>query len=198
MVGVAFLALVGYAVYNGVRNTTPGARGLPAGAPLPRFAAPAAVGGPPGDANLNEDDRGPGGRRRTPACDLHGPRIVTICDYFGRPLVLTFVFAGCSECVRQLDAAERLRRRFPGVGFVAVIVRDARRKAARLVRSNGWHFPVALDADGAVSTAYSVVVAPTTVFAVPGGIARSTAVGALSEAGLGRRVRSLERASEEG
>lgn len=179
-----------------MRNTTPGARGLPAGAPLPRFAAPAAVGGPPGDANLAEDDRGPDGKRRTPACEVHGRRIVTICDSFDRPLALMFVFARCPDCVRQLDAAERLRRRFPGVGFVAVIVRDSRRSAARLVRSHGWRFPVALDADGAVSTAYSVVVAPTTVFAAPGGIVRSTAVGELSGAGLARRARALAARSD--
>lgn len=196
LVGLAFLALVAVAILNGIRNPTPGARGLPPNAPLPSFAAPAVPGGPAGDANLAEDDRGPNGRRRRPACEVRGPHIVTICDYFGRPLVLAFAFARCSDCNRQLDAMQRMRRDFPGVGFVAVDVRDSRSVAARLVRAQGWRFPVALDRDGAVSTAYSVVVGPTTVFAYPGGIARSTAIGELSAAALRGRVEALVHSSK--
>jgi peroxiredoxin len=184
---------------NSLSNRTPGVGGLSAGEPFPRFAAPAATGQLEGDANINQDDIDGDGDRRTPACEVPGPRrdVIRICDFFHRPLVMVAWFTrGCGTCERQLDTVERIQRRFPGVAFVGLDIADSRANAQKEVRKNGWTFPMAVDPDGAVSGLYRVGGGPMTFFAYPGGIAMGTAFGELDEEELVARVRRLLRSAE--
>jgi hypothetical protein len=197
-VGVIFLAVVLFAGLNALSNRGAAVTGLPAGEPLPRFAAPNATGTLSGDANVAPDDTGPSGKRRTPACEVPGPRseVIRICDFFHRPLVMVAWFTrGCGTCKRQLDTVERVRRRFPRVQFIGLDVADSRKHAEKDVRANGWGFPMAVDPDGAVSGLYGVGVGPITFFAYPGGINMTTAIGELSEPELVTRVERLVRSA---
>jgi hypothetical protein len=199
VVGVLFLIAAILAGVNALSNRTPGPGGLPAGKPLPRFAAPAATGTLKGDANINPDDADADGDRRTPACEIPGPpsEVIRICDFFDRPLVMVAWFTrGCGTCERQLDTVERVRRRFPGVAFLGLDIADSRADAEKDVRKNGWRFPMAVDPDGAVSGLYQVGGGPLTFFAYPGGIAMGTAFGELDERELVARVRRLLRSSQ--
>jgi hypothetical protein len=96
-----------------------------------------------------------------------------------------------------LDAVERVRKRFPGVAFVGVDVRDSLGDARKAVTEHGWGFPMAVDRDGAVGLMYSVGVGPTTFFAYRGGVLAEKALGELTEAELTEHVRNLVRASRE-
>ena len=200
VVGVVFLVVLIVAGINVGSNSERGVVGLPEGDPLPRFAAPAATGSLDGDANVNQDDTDGDGKRRTAACQVEGPPtdVVRICDFFDRPLVMVAWFTrGCGTCKSQLDTVEKVRRRFPDVGFVGLDVGESREeRRARRVRENGWRFPMAVDPDGAVSDLYRVGVGPLTFFAYPGGISMGTRSGELDERELVRRVRRLMRASE--
>jgi hypothetical protein len=199
VVGVLFLIAAIIAGLNTLSNRTSSPGGLDAGDPLPRFAAPAATGKLEGDANINPDDADSDGDRRTPACEVRGPRrdVIRICDYFDRPLVMVAWFTrGCGTCERQLDTVERVRRRFSGVAFLGLDIADSRANAEKDVRENGWGFPMAVDPDGAVSGLYRVGGGPLTFFAYPGGIAMGTAFGELDERELVARVRRLLRASQ--
>jgi thiol-disulfide isomerase/thioredoxin len=118
--------------------------------------------------------------------------VIRICDYFDRPLVIVAWFRrGCGSCESQLDTVERVRKRFPGVGFIGLDVRSSVKNAAGDVRKNGWRFPMAVDRDGAVGNVYHVIVGPTTIFAYPGGIVMDTRLGELDERELVQRVRRL-------
>jgi hypothetical protein len=194
VVGALFALAIIVAGVNALQNRSGGPGGLAAGDPLPRFAAPNATGALDGDANINRDDRGAGGDRRTPACQVKGsPRdVVRICDFFDRPLVMVAWFTkGCGTCERQLDTVERVRHRFPEVAFIGLDIADSKKNARREVLDNGWGFPMALDRDGAVSGLYRIGVGPTTFFAYPGGVAMETAFGELDERELAARVRRL-------
>lgn len=198
-VGGLFLIVVFIAGINAISNNAPGLGGLNEGDPLPRFAAPNATGQLDGDANVFQDDIDSKGNRRTPACDVKGsPRdVVRICDFFDRPLVMVAWFTrGCGTCRDQLDTVEKLRRRFPDVGFVGLDIGQSKKDAEKEVRRRGWGFPMAVDPDGAVSNLYRVGVGPLTFFAYPGGIAMGTAFGELDEHDLATRVNRLVRASE--
>jgi hypothetical protein len=198
VVGIVFLVVLAVAGVNALSHRSPGIGGLPAGKPLPRFAAPSATGRLDGDANINQDDVGANGKHRTAACQVPGsPRdVVRICDFFDRPLVLVGWFTrGCSTCKRQLDTVEKVRRRFPGVAFVGLDIADSKSNARKLVLENGWTFPMALDRDGAVSGLYRVGGGPITFFAYPGGISMGTAFGDLDEAALVAKVKGLIAAS---
>ena len=187
VVGLLFLAIAIFAGINALSNKTPGgAGGLPDGSNLPRFAAPSATGQLDGDANVSQQD----------ACKVTERDAIRICDYFDRPLVLTAWFSRCGgHCVPQLDRVERVRKRFPGVAFVGLDVRDPVDKARKAVLEHGWGFPMAVDRDGAVGALYSVGVGPTTFFAYPGGVLMGKALGELDEAGLAARVKELVRAT---
>jgi len=185
-VGVLFLGLIVFAGINALSNGGSGPGGLEVGQDLPRFAAPLATGSLDGDANVDPKK----------ACKIHEPDAIRICDYFDRPLVLVAWFSKCGgHCEPQLDAVERIRRRFPQVAFIGLDVRDSKETARKAVMKNGWGFPMAVDRDGAVGLLYSVGVGPTTFFAYPGGVLASKALGELSDEELTSRVRTLVRTS---
>jgi hypothetical protein len=199
VVGALFLLVLIVAGINVVSNDSGGVGGLSEGEPLPRFAAPEATGNLEGDANVFQDDVDRGGKRRTAACQVEGSseNVVRICDFFDRPLVLVAWFTrGCGTCESQLDTVQRVSERFPDVGFLGLSVADSRKDTEKVVRENGWRFPMAVDPDGAVGNLYRVGVGPLTFFAYPGGISMGTAFGELDERELVMRVRRLVRASE--
>ena len=123
-VGVLFLGLIVFAGINALSNGGSGPGGSEVGQDLPRFAAPTATGSLDGDANVDPEK----------ACKIHEPDAIRICDYFDRPLVMVAWFSKCGgHCEPQLDAVERIRRRFPGVAFIGLDVRDSKDKASKAV-----------------------------------------------------------------
>ena len=187
-VGVLFLGFIVFAGINALTNDGTSPAGLEEGTRLPAFAAPSATGSLDGDSNVNPKQ----------ACRIRVPDAIRICDYFDRPLVLVAWFSKCGgHCEPLLESVERIRRRFPGVAFVGLDIRDSKEEARDAVRDNGWGFPMAVDRDGAVGLLYSVGVGPTTFFAYRGGVLASKALGELSEEELIDRVRRLERTSRE-
>jgi peroxiredoxin len=198
VVGLVFLVAVLIAGINSLSNSGRAVEGLDDWSPLPRFAAPAATGTLDGDANINRDDRSSSGERRTPACQVRGPRrdVIRICDFFHRPLVIVAWFTrGCGTCRSQLNSVEAVRKRFPAVQFLGLDIRDSLAHARKEVIEHGWGFPMALDRDGAVSGLYGVGVGPTSFFAYPGGIAMETVFGELDRQELELRLRRLLRSS---
>lgn len=173
---VAFLALV-YIAINTLRSNGPGSSGIAAGRQLPPFAAPLAVSDLTGDANVATPGH-EGAAGHEPACNVTDPRALNLCTLQRRgPVVLAFLITGNHGCDAQLDAMQQLRPRFPQVGFAAVAIKPDRTQLRTLVRSHGWTFPVAVDADGAVANLYGVAVCPTVVLAYRGGTVRETAIG---------------------
>lgn len=181
VIGIVFLIAVAVAGANALRSNGPGALGPSAGHQLPVFAAPLATGPLDGDANVKTKANQPG---KTFACDVREPGAVNVCDLRQKPVVMTFMFTRFANCAPQLDRIERVRGQFPEVNFLGVIIKEPKKKAAAMVRSHRWGFPVVLDRDGEVSNIYGIGGCPTTVFAAKGGRVRSTRLGELSVAQL--------------
>jgi hypothetical protein len=193
--GVIIVALIAYVTLNTIRTDAPGSRGIPAGGLLPPFAAPLVASTLDGDANV-ATKRGQGSAGPVPACTVRDPRALNLCRLAARgPLVLTFVTVRDGHMARQLDAMEAIRRRSPGIGFAAVVVRGDRGEARRLVAEHRWGFPVAWDRDGAVSNRYAVAVTPTTTLAAPRRVAVGTLFGEQRQGELAGAVKRLEQAS---
>jgi hypothetical protein len=120
----------------------------------------------------------PPGDVRTPACEVREAGAIRVCDFFDRPLVLSFWFTRGGECEVQQDVVSAVAGRYRGrVGFLSLNVRDDRDQVRELVAERRWRMPVGHDADGAVSNIYRVGVCPTVAFAYPGGILREALVG---------------------
>ena len=185
VIGIIFLMAVAVAGANALRSNGPGALGLEPGRALPVFAAPLADGPLDGDANVKTKANQPG---KTFACEVREPGAVNICDLRRKPLVITFMFTRLADCAPQLDRVEQVRSAYPGVNFLGVIIREPKKKSAKLVRAHHWGFPVALDRDGEVSNIYGIGGCPTTVFAAKGGKVRATKLGKLTVAQLRHQI----------
>ena len=209
-VGIAFAALAIIAVINAVRTDEGGIIGADSAAdrgwPLPGFAAPDALASLPDDvdANIAQDDCGsdrnpcPADQVRPPACDVEVEGALRVCDYFDRPLAISFWFTRGGDCLPTQNAFARVaERRSDELNFLSVNVLDDRAEVAELVREGGWELPVAHDSDGAVSNVYGVGVCPTVLLAYPGGILHSAEIkpGNFSAAELNAAIDDLLKAS---
>lgn len=209
VVGLVFLAVIAYAIFNAIATDEGGVLGADAAArgwPLPEFAVPDVRTDLVGDANVFQDDCESGANPcppedvRVPACRISEPRAIRICDLFDRPLVLSFWFTRGGDCLPSQDAFDRVARRFRGrVNFLSINVRDERERVREIIAERGWRVPVGWDRDGAVSNLYRVGVCPTVAFVYPGGILHEARIGtdAVSDAELTRGVRELIAASRQ-
>ena len=206
IVGMAFIALIAVAGINTISTKNKGVLGATNedDAPLEQFAVPNARTGASGDANIAQDDCDaaripcPSGNRRTPACRVDVPGALRVCDFFGRPLVLSFWFTRGGDCEDQEDVFERAYRRYRSeVNFLAVDVRDSASEVQDLIRSHHWTHPVGLDRDGALSNLYRVGGCPTFVYAYPGGIFQATSIGRLDDQQFFAKVDHLISASKQ-
>jgi hypothetical protein len=199
--GLLFAAIIVVALVNGVGEDS-GTLGLDEQSPrwpLPEFAVPEATGEElEGDANVAQDDCTtsrlpcPEGSRRTPACRVRIPGAIRVCDFFDRPLVLSFWFSQGGDCVAQQDIVDRVYARYRGrVGFLSLNVRDDRDAVRKLIRERGWRMTVGYDRDGAVAGLYRVGGCPTFAYVYPGGTLQSADIGNLDEAELSEQVERL-------
>jgi AhpC/TSA family len=193
IVGVAVVLALAYITLNTLRTEAPGSRGVRPGSPLPPFAMPLALSDLQGDANVATKP-GSGSQGARPACQVRGPKILNSCQLAERgPVVLAFFATRSQRCEQQVDVLDRMRARFPDVGFAAVAIRGDRDDVRTVIRRHGWHLPVGYDHDGAVANAYAVAICPTITFAYRGGKVEGTSLSLLDDAALARRVERLRR-----
>jgi hypothetical protein len=206
-VGLLFAILILIAVINGPpgggNDETLGLDRQPPNWALPEFAVPLAASQLEGDANIAQDDCEtsripcPAGDRRTPACRVHLPGSIRVCDLFDRPSLISFWFSkGGGGCVAQQDVVDSVYARYRGrVAFLSVDVRDDRDTVRDLVRERHWRMPVGYDRDGAVAALYRIGLCPTFAYAYPGGTLQSASIGELTEGQLSAHLDRLLRAT---
>jgi hypothetical protein len=182
VVGAFALIALAYITLNTLGTDAPGSRGVPNGRPLPPFAVPLALSNLEGDAQVDP----------AKACKVRGPKVLNSCQLAERgPVAIAFFAIRSKRCERQIDALERVRRRFPEVGVAAVSVRGDRARLRRLVREHRWGMPVGYDHDGAVTNAYRVAICPTITFADGTGKVVGTSFALLGEQALAKRLEAI-------
>lgn len=191
VVGVAAVILIAVVGLNSLPNAGEGIRGPRTGEVIPAFAAPSATGPVDGDVNLKQGPDDKRFRNKTPACDVHEPGVVNICDLRARgPVVLTFIgVPGAKKCEAQLDRVDRIAPEFKGVTFLGVVSGRDKKTVARLVERHGWKEPVAVDQRGDLFTLYRAAICPTIVFAHRGGRVSASTIRPLSDARFRQLVR---------
>jgi hypothetical protein len=162
------IALFAFAIYTTLTQQSAHS-GVPAGRPLPPFAAPLALGGVSGDVNFaTHANDGQAGRRA--ACSVTGPGILNVCQLYQQgPLVLALFIDGGS-CPAVLSDLQLLAPSFAQVRFAAVAVKAQAEPVAQLVRKLRLQFPVGVDRDGVLGSLYQMQGCAQLTFAYRGGI----------------------------
>ncbi len=202
MVGIAFLVVFAFAAYNTLSTNEGGVLGADeaeVGAPMPEFAVPELVDGEAADANVFQDDCAtsenpcPEGERRAAACQVGLPNVIRVCDYFDRPLVLSFWFPTPAECPPTQDVVEAAAREYRGrVNFLSIAVRGEREELIAIAEQRGFRIPIGWDRDGAVSNLYRVGLCPTVAMVLPGGLLSEARIGS-DELADGRLAAAIDR-----
>ncbi len=206
VVGLLFAAVILIAVVNTLGDKDEGILGLDkleSRWPLPEFAVPRADGPLEGDANLAQDDCEtsqtpcPASARRRPACRISTPGALRICDFFERPLVISFWFSrGGNNCSEQQGVVDQVYRRYRGrVNFLSLDIRDDRDTVRQLIDRNDWEMPIGYDRDGAVAGLYRVGGCPTFAYVYHGGTLWDATVGELTARRLEARTDDLLQAT---
>jgi hypothetical protein len=165
---VAFTVHVALTSHRGTTSIRPGTR-------IPAFAAPYALGGPPGEVDIathaNDGQAG-----KVPACSERGTAILNICELYERGPVVLALFFDAGSCTGILDDLQQLAQSFPQVSFAAVAVKEQAASVAREVRSKHLTLPVGVDAEGRLGELYAMVSCPQITFVYPGGVVQSAAL----------------------
>lgn len=189
LLGLVIAVLLGI---NLALTKTNSARGIAPGHVIPPFAAPLATGRLTGDVNVarHPNEGSAGG---VPACEVHGPGVLNVCELYGRgPLVLALFVTGGS-CAAALNEMQALAGTFPGVGFAAVAIKGERGPLLKLIGKHRLNeVLVAFDSDGILASLYGVASCPQISFVLPGGVVQSPALLVTpSQTELRARVSSL-------
>ena len=108
-------------------------------------------------SNLGALETEPG--RQAPGFRLEGTdgRPVSLAGLRGKFVVLHFAATWCPFCAAEAPHLEKLHRKYrdKGVAVAIVDVKESKRKVAKMVKKFGFTFPVLLDTDGSVASAFA-------------------------------------------
>ena len=126
---------------------------------------------------------------------LDGGQPTVLAHYLGRPVIINFFASWCPDCRAELAAVASVAR--TSTPSVAVLGIDSNESsdaaAARLLAQAHASYPVGVDPDAKVATAYLVQALPVTYFVDATGHIVGADLGPQSVASLERWVRRLER-----
>lgn len=115
---------------------------------------------------------------------------VTLAQFIGRPLVITFFFSECRVCWPDMSLLEEAygRYRSRGLAIVGVGMQDPVNALRQMIKSLNVTFPVGYDDKGAVAGRYRLTALPTTVFVGTDGLVKSILKGNLDDRSLQRSL----------
>lgn len=104
---------------------------------------------------------------------------VSLSDFNGRPVIVTFWASWCPYCKDDLAALQATyeRHREAGLTLLAVNILEPAELVKSHAEASGYTFPILLDADGALAAQYHVRAIPTHVFVDAGGIVKAQLIG---------------------
>ena len=186
LIGVLIVAAIGIVAINylfGRESQTVGLGNYGIGEKVDPFAIPDVDSELEGDANIDPEE----------ACSVTSDGAIRVCDYFDRPLVISFWFTrGAGRCVEVQGVFDRVARKYGDrIGALSINVLDDRKRVEEIVDERGWEVTVGHDRDGAVANMFRVGGCPTFLFVAPGGRLVKAEAGRTDYRRLSAQVRSF-------
>ena len=106
-------------------------------------------------------------------------RQLSLTEYRGTVIVLTFWASWCLECRSEMRALERVQREFSsrGLAIIGVNARENKEAVGRYAKELGLTFPLVFDPEGKINALYGVIGLPTTFVVGRDGPAIGFAIG---------------------
>jgi cytochrome c biogenesis protein CcmG/thiol:disulfide interchange protein DsbE len=120
---------------------------------------------------------------------------ISLADYAGKPLWLTFGASWCRDC--RVEAADLeatyAANRAKGLNVLAVFINDPPADIGAYVKRAGLTFPIIADQGATIGGAYRLMGIPTHIFIGADGLVREIRIGALSKNEMEQAVESILR-----
>jgi cytochrome c biogenesis protein CcmG/thiol:disulfide interchange protein DsbE len=118
---------------------------------------------------------------------------VSLSDYAGKPVWLTFGASWCPDCrteAADVEAAYKANKD-KGLVVLGVFISESAQDVASYAGRAGLTFPIAVDQNETVAAAYRTMGIPTHFFIGPDGKVREVRIGALSKDDMARAVAGI-------
>ena len=126
------------------------------------------------------------------AVDYNGAP-VSLADYAGKPVWLTFGASWCPDCRTESPDVEAAYQQYKDQGLVVlgVFINESAADIKGYAERAGLTFPIAVDEGTTIASAYRTMGIPTHFFIGPDGKIREIRIGALSKADMDRAIAAI-------
>ncbi|MDP2350940.1 MAG: TlpA disulfide reductase family protein [Chloroflexota bacterium] len=120
-------------------------------------------------------------------------KTVSLSDYAGKPVWLTFGASWCADCRTEAPDLEAtyLANKDQGLVILGVFIQESKEDVGGYAQRAGLTFPIAVDERAAIAGAFRTMGIPTHFFIGPDGKIREIRIGALPRDEMDRVVASL-------
>ena len=120
-------------------------------------------------------------------------KTVSLADYAGKPVWLTFGASWCPDCRTESADVEATyeANKDKGLNVLAVFIQEPAADVSGYAQRAGLTFPIAVDEQSAIAGAYRTMGIPTHFFIGPDGKIREIRIGALSRDEMDRAVAAI-------
>jgi len=120
-------------------------------------------------------------------------KTVSLADYAGKPVWLTFGASWCPDCRTESADVEATyeANNDKGLNVLAVFIQEPAADVSGYAQRAGLTFPIAVDEQAAIADAYRTMGIPTHFFIGPDGKIREIRIGALSRDEMDRAVAAI-------
>lgn len=118
---------------------------------------------------------------------------ISLSDYAGKPVWLTFGASWCPDCrveAPDIEAAYQANKD-KGLAVVGVFISESAADIASYASRAGLSFPITVDQQEAIAAAYRTMGVPTHFFIGPDGKVREVRIGALSKDDMARSIAAI-------
>jgi cytochrome c biogenesis protein CcmG/thiol:disulfide interchange protein DsbE len=118
---------------------------------------------------------------------------ISLADYAGKPVWLTFGASWCPDCRNESADVEAAweANKDKGLQVLGVFISEPASDIAGYAKRAGLTFPIAVDQNEAIASAYRTMGIPTHFFIGPDGKIREVRIGALSRDEMDRAVAAI-------